>query len=721
MTLKNLHKSSWSHFFIATTLLLSVVVTPINAAPGDITTVAGGGVADGGPATSSPLVPFAIDIDGFGNIFVTDRDHSRVRKIDTSGIITTIAGNGAVGFSGDGGLAINASLSSPESVVVDTAGNVYIADRNNARVRKVDPSGIITTVAGNGTVSFTAENILATNEGLTVNKIVLDSIGNIYIADYFNRRVRKVDTSGIITTVAGNGTATYAGDGTLAINTGLTVSHIALDSTGNLYIADDTNKQIRMVDLGGVITTIAGDGTTDDTGDGGLATAASFKNLSDISTDITNNIYITDGVSQRVRVIDNSTGIITTIAGNGLPGYSGDGGMATSASILLPRRSKVDSLGNLYITDNGNARIRKVDLSGIITSIAGSGEKSFSGGGGLATAANLSFPHSVATSGGDVYIADTFNERIRKIGTGNIINTIAGDPASPILPYATSASALLSRIISPTDIITDDSTGDIYIADQAGQRIYKVTNDGSISTVAGQLTFGYSGDGGLAIDAELNRPGSIALDSAGNLYIADTENHRIRKVNTSGIITSLAGSGIGGFSGDGGLAILSQLNKPTGIYVDTLGNIYFADSNNHRIRKIQTDGTIVTIAGNGTGDFSGDGGPAVNASLNSPRQITSDALGNLYIADRNNHRIRKIDTSNIISTIAGDGTRAFTGDNAPAIAASLSNPSDVAMSAAGHLYIADLSNQRIRRIESVINGPPTAAFTSTDSTFINTS
>ena len=299
---------------------------------------------------------------------------------------------------------------------------------------------------------------------------------------------------------------------------------------------------------------------------------------------------------------------ITTVAGIGTGGYSGDGGQATSAQLYDPFAVAVDAQGSLYISDTSNHRVRKVS-NGVITTVAGTGTKGYSGDGGQATSAQLYYPEGIAVDGqGNVYIADEYNHRIRK-----------------------------------------------------------VTPDGIITTVAGTGTLGYSGDGGQATSAQLNYPYGVAVDGQGNVYIADDDNNRIRKVTTDGIITTVAGTGTAGDTGDGGQATSAQIYDPYAVAVDAQGNLYIGEDSGHRVRKV-SGGVITTVAGTGTKGFSGDGGQATSAQLYYPDGVAVDAAGNLYIADEYNHRIRKV-SGGIITTVAGTGTEGFSGDGGPAISA----------------------------------------------------
>ena len=325
-----------------------------------------------------------------------------------------------------------------------------------------------------------------------------------------------------------------------------------------------------------------------------------------------------------------------------------DGGPATAAQLLRPAGVATDSVGNLYIADNTNHRIRKVDPSGIITTVAGTGARGFGGDGGPATVAYLRSPWGIAVDGADnLYIADRDNNRIRKVDSSGIITTVAGTGARGFGGDGGPATA--AQLARPRDGVAVDSAGNLYIADRDNNRIRKVDTSGIITTVAGTGIRGFGGDGGPAVQAWLNYPADMVLDGAGNLYIADNDNHRIRKVDTSGIITTVAGTGAHGFGGDGGPAVQARLYHPNGVTLDGAGNLYITDYYNDRIRKVDTSGIITTVAGTGARGYGGDGGPAIHARLHSPRDVALDGAGNLYIADQENHRIRVVKTKPLLT------------------------------------------------------------------------
>jgi Secretion system C-terminal sorting domain/NHL repeat len=339
----------------------------------------------------------------------------------------------------------------------------------------------------------------------------------------------------------------------------------------------------------------------------------------------------------------------------------------------------------------------------IINTIAGTGSAAYSGDGTPAVSAEINTPFGVAVDvSGNVFIADYGNNRIRKIDNLGIITTIAGTGIGGFSGEGGPGTA--AKIYGPRGI-TVDASGNVFFSDYANNRIRKISTSGIITTVAGNGLPGFFGDGGPATDAKLNFAWGVAVDAAGNIYIADQLNCRIRKVNTSGIITTIAGTGIAFFSGDGGPAISAGIQYPLGLAVDASGNIYIADNGDNRIRMINTSGIISTLAGSPTYGFSGDGGPSTAAQLYYPQGVAVDTGGNIYICDLNNNRIRKINSSGIISSIVGNGTAGFTGDGGPASLAEINQSTGVAVDLAGRVYIADNNNNRIRMIHTVTHNP----------------
>ena len=678
---------------------------------GIITTVVGGGPTSNAALTADIGQPGAVAVDPMGNVIVSATFMNRVFKIDTSGKFSVLAGNGASGFAGDNGPANTSQLAGPWGVAVDKFGNVFIVDTGNQRIRRVDAvSGVITTVAGNGVYSFSGDGGPATNASLwDPQGVGTDGAGNIYIADYGNNRIRRVDAStGVITTVAGNGVRGFAGDGGPATGAELNLPwSVTLDASGNLFIADVSNYRIRRVDATtGTITTVAGGGTGV-LGDGGPATSAFLNGGFGIVIDGSGNLVIADAGDARIRRVDRSTGIISTIAGNGNPGFDGDNGPAATASLNFPMSAAVDGLGNLIIADTYNNRIRRVDAGTLkISTLAGGGT---GGDGNPANNATLVQPYGIALDkSGNLFIADTVNQTIRRVdATTTNIATIAGTGwPGRSGDGGPGTSAAMS---SPRGVAAD-SLGNIYIGDQGNQLVRQVVlSTGEINSAVGNGS------------TKLLYAGGVGVDGSGNLFVADSGAQVILRVDASnGTVTTVAGNGNAGYTGDGGPATSATFNLPQGVAVDASGNLFVADTSNNVVRRIDAaSGIISTVAGNGSSgstDSVGDGGPATSASLSVPERVAVDGGSNLYIADVAHNRVRFVDQkTGIITTVAGNGGSGFSGDGGPATSASLNTPSDVAVDSLGNLFVADLWNNRIRKVTPA----PNAAVSATSLTFSN--
>jgi sugar lactone lactonase YvrE len=620
--------SNGNLYFIAYNAVLQ-----LSATTGVVSLIAGNGTVgfsgDNNLAPGAQLnTPFGVAIDSVGNLYISDTNNYRIRKVATSGVISTIAGNGTKGYSGDNGAALSAQFTQTAGLAVDSNFNVYVADQSANVVRKITPSGTITTYAGGG--SSLGDNGQATSALLNQPMgLAVDSNNNLYIADRQNNRIRKVTSSGIITTVAGNGNFGFSGDSSSATSAQLEYpSDVAVDPTGNIYIADAGNLRIREV-TGGNINTIAGIGTQGFTPSGAPG-LAQFWLPSSIAVDSHSNIYVLDKGNNRISKI--STGAISIVVGGG--SVIGDGGPPGTAQLGYPTGIATDTAGNLYIADLINQRVRKVS-GGVITTIAGGGTSL--GDGGAATGAQLFQPEAVAVdSTGNVYIADPGASRVRKITSG-VITTIAGTGTAG---YTGDSGPATSAEIGWPAALAVDTLGNVYIADLYSNRVRVVGSNGIITTFAGG---GTSGSDGVVATAAQITPVGLAVDAQNNLYIADQFNRKVRKV-ANGIITTVAGSGTTAFSGDGAAAINAGMS-PVGVRVDAAGNLYIVDLFNSRVRKVSTSGIINTIAGNGTFGFSGDNGAPANAAFYLPEDIALDSSGNLYIADTGNNRIRIVASS----------------------------------------------------------------------------
>ena len=629
-----------------------------------------------------------------GLIYIADADNNAVRAVNTAtGNIITIAGNGVLGFSGDGGPATDAQLNNPQCVALDDSGNVYVADMGNNRIRRINTSGIITTFAGTGTGGFNGDTIAATTAQLNSPTAVnVDRSGNVYISDYINHRIRKVNGSGIITTVAGTGSMGFTGDGGSAMSAQIDSPwSMTSDATGNLFISDLGNHRIRKVSSSGIISTIGGTGTAGYSGDGGPATAARINKPWGLVADATGNLFISDYGNSRVRKI-NTTGIISTVAGSGISGYSGDSGPATAAQISGPSAVVLDTSGNLYIS-SGNS-IRFVNAVGIISSAAGN--PGYGGDGSTATAALLQNPVGVARDdSGNVFIADTGNHTVRMVRYADqVITTIAGTGVAGT--SGNGGLATSATFIEPVSAVTN-SSGDVFIADIAANTVRMIDHStGLISIVAGNGTAGYTGDGGSATLAKLNRPFGLSIDATGNLFISDNGNDVVRKVDAiTHNISTYAGNNVAGYSGDGGPATAAKLNGPAFIGLDAGDDLFIADENNNVIRKVNSSGIISTIFGNGTCGATGDGGLGIDAEICSPIGIAVDDSGGVSTSVAG--KIRHVPpTGGPVTIDAGNGFVGMSRTGTPSPAAVFNGATGLCFDKAGNLLVADAQNRSVR-------------------------
>jgi uncharacterized protein (TIGR03437 family) len=580
---------------------------------------------DGGSAIAAQITKIqGITVDRFGSLYLSDTDHHRVRKVTPAGVITTVAGTGESGYSGDGGPANQAQLNAPYGLAADGAGNLYIADLANNRIRRVWPDGVITTLIPNTPLA-------------TPRNLVLDSAGNLYFSEFDGHRVRRIAPDGAVTTVVGTGRAGFSGDGgppeqaQLAFPAGL-----AIDRGGALLIADAGNNRVRRIFANGTINTILGASGT------ALATPVA------LATDAQGNIYVGDA-SLVVRTYS-LTGRWSDFAGGAVPGYSGDGGPAFRAVLNSVRDLAVDSASNVYIADG--PRVRRVDVMGIIMTVAGDGFLHAIGDGDSAQDALLSRPSSVALdSAGNLTIADTGTHRVRQVASG-VISTLAGDGSG--------SAASLNGPMS----VAADAAGSIYIADTGNGTIRAVGPDKRLRTVTSAVRL----------------PRGVCLSRAGALYVVDTGNGRLLRV---GATTEIVGS---------------QLNAPEACALDSFGNLYLAETGAHRVRRLSPAGDWATVAGTGVAGSDGDEAPALAAHLSFPRGVAVDDSGNLFISDTGGNRVRLVTPDGMIHTIAGTGFPGYSGDAGDALQARLNGPAGLLLDGAGALYVADSLNDRVRRL-----------------------
>ncbi len=635
-----------------------------------------------------------VEVDNQGNVYISHRSKNRIRKVSKDGIITTIAGDGKVGFQGDGGLAIRASLNFPAGLCLDNKGNLFIADRNNHRVRKIDPDGIISTVAGTGEPDWGGDDGPATEAKLNFpSDVACGKDGTLFISDRSNNRIRKVDPKGIITTIAGLGPADFGGDFGPAEDALLKYPFgIELDVKGNLYIADRGNNRIRKINTQGIITTVAGDGTHFFSGDYGPATRASLAYPTDVASDKKGNIYIADRNNNRIRKVD-TLGIITTVMGLGRYEYNGDNEIASETTLHLPFALAVSSGDELILVDRNHFRVRSMNLNnGLITPIAGNGQSLFRGDGGPGSGATLESPSGIVVQpNGTVIFADKMANRLRYINSKGFIYTLAGNGKQG--NEGDDGQAQFAALFLP-DGMTNDKNGNLYFISNQGNSylIRKIDSKGKITRFAGNGRQGYSGDGGLALEASFAVIKDLTTDDLGNVYLADSINRNIRKIDPDGIVSTVAL--------ENWKRIKDEEIHPNGIAVSKAGEIFISDSGSSKIRKIDIKGNVTTFAGNGDFSDSGDGGPALDAGIRSPGGLAFSPNGDLYIAEETSHLIRKINKEGIISHVAGTGQAGYSGDGGLAKKAMLKSPYRLAFDKQGNLYFSDRDNNRIRKIDT---------------------
>ncbi len=802
--------------------------------------------------------PHGIVINHLGEIYVSDNNHI-IRKIKSDGVTTTIVGTpGTLGYSNHGA----GSFNQPASLVFDTSNNLYVADTGNHRIRKITPGGVVSTLVGGGTTGTpcpgTTGTTVTCRDGTGSSAqfsnpagVAVDSAGVVYVADYSNHRIRKITPGGVVSTLAGGGTTGTPCPGT----TGTTVTcrdgtgssaqfsnpvGVVVDSAGVVYVGDTSNHRIRKITPGGVVSTLAGGGTTGTPCPGttgttvtcrdGTGSSAQFNSPRGVAVDSTGVVYVADSENHRIRkIITNSMGVVevSTLAGTGHSDFMD--GAGNVARFNQPRGVAVDSVGNVYVGDTSNHRIRKIttksptidpictngtpssiklfttstekcascdngfsldgelcrkefdlictngtpstakvftastekciscnsgfDLNGnlcgqfdpvecvngitstvkvptaniekcdscdsyyalkndetcaaiMVSTLAGTATGTAGFMDGVGNVAQFNFPRGIAVDGsGNVYVGDTSNHRIRKITTNSIgvveVSTLAGTGTAGFMDGVDN----VAKFDKPFGVVVD-SDGNVYVADSENHRIRKVTSTGVVSTLAGTATGTAGFMDGVGNVARFDKPFGVVVDSDGNVYVADSENHRIRKVTSTGVVSTLAGTGTAGFMD--GMGNVAKFDKPFGVVVDSDGNVYVADSENHRIRKITSTGVVSTLAGTGIKADGTAGGGFIDgvgnvAQFDSPSGVAVDSDGNVYVADRYNDCIRKITPGGVVSTLAGtgikaDGTAGGGFMDGVGNVAQFDSPSGVVVDSDGNVYVAEQFGHRIRKI-----------------------
>lgn len=671
---------------------------------GKVVTLAGSGLkgnADGQGKNASFNLPYGIDLDATGNAYVADRYNNKIRKITPDGVVTTFAGSGAVG-SADG-VGTSATFFWPTGVAVDSAGNIIIADTYNNKIRKITPAGVVTTVAGNGGTGTRDGG--ANNANFNVpSGVEVDGIGNIWVADVNNNMIRKISTDSIVTTVAGNGERSFA-DGTGRAAGFFFPYSLIMDTKGDFLVGDANNNRIRKVTKDGVVTTIAGNGA--EACVDGLPAASSFNYPADVAYDAAGNIFVADAENHKIRKIAPKCYTITPTLPDGMMFDNLTGVISGKALKGCPETDYTIVAANAYGSDSAKFMLTILEtpvlttkpVSAILsTSAVGIGQ--FISVGypcptshgicwsktGIPTVDSTKVDKGAASLAG-LYSAKLTNllpntHYIARAYTINTLGTIYGDTVS----FNTAGPAPEISYPVSEQIMTADTTITPIILTNMGGEILPYN---MVSTFVGNRSNG-SFEGALIL-ASFNKPNALAISTSGDIYVADTYNHRICQISPDGLVKTLAGTGAAG-STDGPAAAAS-FNMPTGVTVDKVGNVYVSDTYNNKIRKITKYGRVETIAGNGSQGFTN--GTGINARFNHPSGIVIDSIGNLYISDYNNNKIRRIDTAGVVSTYAGSSWGSVDGIGE---AAKFMVPASLAIDTLGNLYVVDKDANKVRKI-----------------------
>ena len=635
----------------------------------------GPGSCDGIGAAASFYQPRAVATDTAGNVYVADGNNNTVRKVTPTGAVSTLAGTVGVLGSADGTGAA-ASFGYPSGVATDSSGNVYVVDQGTA-LRKITSAGVVSTLAGTAGVLGNADGAGAAASFSWLTGVATDGAGNVYVSDYYDNSVRrismirKVTPAGVVTTFAGTPGVIGSADGTGAAASFNLPAGLATDSSGNVYVADSKNNTIRKITPAGAVSTLAGTAGMSGSANG-TGQLARFLRPSGVTTDSTGNVYVADcgdNVSNGTIRKITPGGVVSTFAGTAGAVGSADGAGA-AASFHVPSGVATDSVGNIYVADLGNSTIRKVTPGGVVSTLAGSPRVAgIADGPGVAAGFNR--PRGVATDkAGNVYVADTDNATIRRITPAGVVITFAGTAG---MYGSTDTAGGTPSFSSPYGLATD-SAGNVYVADQDNNTIRKITPTGVVTTLAGSAGVAGSTDTTVGTPS-FNQPWGLATDATGNVYVADSINYIIRKITPVGVVTTLAGTA-GNYGSSNGTGAAASFSNLTGITTDSAGNVYVADSGNNTIRKITPAGVVSTFAGTAGVAGSADGVGSA-ASFRWPTGVATDSAGNVYVADQDNNTIRKITPNGVVTTVAGvAGKLGFTPGVLPGV---LGSPTGVAI------------------------------------------
>ena len=648
---------------------------PSTYEPYSFTTFAGlpPGSADGTGSAARFNSPAGVARDSAGNTYVADTVNSTIRKITPAGVVTTFAGlAGSTGSANGTGSA--ARFNGPAAVAIDSVGNIFVADTNNSTIRKITPARVVSTFAGLAGSTGSADGTGSTARFNFPSALAVDSANNIYVADTGNSTIRKITPGRVVSTFAG-----FAGRIGTANGTGSAARFnfplgVAVDraGTGNIYVGDTSNFTIRQITPAGVVTTLAGSpgvrGNANGTG-----SAARFFLPCGMGVDSAGNIYVADADACTIRKIT-PAGVVTTFAGLAYSAGSANG-TGSAARFNLPGDVAVDSSNHVYVADSNNCTIRKITPARVVTTVAGLVSPGHNNGTG--SAARFDFPQGVAVdTTGKIYVVDSGENAIRKITPSAVVSNFAGLPGS--LPGYVDATGTAARFAGPR-WLTVGAFDNVYVGDTFNHLVRKITPNAVVTSV---VTNPANGAGQLR---------GVAMDNSGNIYTADQPHHTIRKITPDGTASIFAGLNDtpGRANGSGSAA---RFNLPTGLAVDGAGNVYVADNGNSRIRKITPAASVTTFAGSAPGSADGTG---TAAQFNGPSGVAVDASGNVFVTDAGNNTIRKITPARVVTTLGGLALSPGTSDGA-GINARFNSPRGIAVDSAGNIYVGDSGNHTIR-------------------------
>jgi sugar lactone lactonase YvrE len=596
-----------------------------------------------------------VAVDRAGNIFVTDTGNDTIRKITPTGVVSTLAGT--VGLRGsEDGTGAAAHFKVPRGGAVDGAGNIFVADSGNSSIRRITPLGVVTTVVDNtgAAVSF---NIPC--------GVAVDGAGNIFVADCGNSTIWKISAAGVVTTLAGTAGLVGSADGAGAAASFNNPSGVAVDGTGNVVVADARNNTIRKVTPAGVVTTLAGTAGLVGSADGAGA-AASFNNPSGVAADGVGNVFVADCDNNTIRKITPS-GVVTTLA-------DGTGGPASFGG---PTGVAVDGEGNVFVAGNFDDTIRKITPAGVVTTLAGSATAQSESADGTGAAARFNGPDGVAVDeAGNVFVADRHSNTIRKVTPAGVVTTLAGSATAA--PGSSDGTGAAASFNFPCGVAVDGA-GNLFVADSFNDTIRKVTPAGVVTTLAGSAGSLGSADG-TGDAARFDRPQGVAVDGAGNLFVTDMGNDTIRKITPSGVVTTLAGSATAAPESADGTGSDAHFNRPQGVAMDGANSLFVTE--NGTIRKVTPAGVVTTLAGT-AGLFGSADGIGADARFNAPYGAAVDQAGNIFVADCGNNAIRKITASGVVTTVVGVAAQTSVGNLPGPLPASIICPNGVAVDSSG--------------------------------------